>query len=332
MRRVVASSVWLIVVIGGAAGTLLANGFLHLFPIGHSEALRGTLVATFDASKDTVALLDVGEGRAPVVITPQTPAASGSSATSTAGVERYLVQDFPYWDSGTHQFWLTASAYQGASVTFSEILTTDGRGQITGARYRSDNGEALQQPTTSPVASNIAVEADPPTGVVHLDVLDLRTDQTQSISIAAAPASWSSDGGRLAYSCFPRGGTASVCVYDLQDHSETVLHIAGFDDLLEPSFSPDGTEIVVAGTAGPGITKALLVVNSTTGATLWADRHVQSAASPVWSPDGDYVGYVGPQGIVICGAVDGTDCRLVMTGQYAGLQWVSDDLQGFGLP
>jgi hypothetical protein len=316
-------SVWALAFVIGAAATLLGNGFLHVFPVGRSDELAGTLVATLDANLDTVALLDVGEGRAPVIVTPQTP---------VNGRVPDIQEEFLYWDSHDHEFWITLSSYVGRSWMDGEVVTTDGRGQITGVPYTSDQQVALAHPTSSPNSSQVAVEVDHDTGAPQLDLVDVQSRRVQRISTAVGPASWSSDGDQLAYSCFPNAGSPALCVYDLERHEQTVIQIPGFDDVLDPSLSPDGSEIAVAATSGPGIINALLVVNSTTGAILWANRQVQSVASPVWSPDGTYISYIGPQGVETCRAADGSQCRLVLRGEYADLQWVSNDLQGFGVP
>jgi Tol biopolymer transport system component len=89
---------------------------------------------------------------------------------------------------------------------------------------------------------------------------------------------------------------------------------------FDPSWSPDGREVLYAIDPGPGPPgdKAVMVVG--------ADGRdpqllVDGAYLPVWSPDGQQIAYETTDGKLTIANRDGSDPRTVLNGRVDALDW-----------
>lgn len=146
----------------------------------------------------------------------------------------------------------------------------------------------------SPDGLQLAYYAKQPGGVVELRVRDLASGKTQTLAsdkfeMGPAPAAWSADGRRLAFSTLNANDRSQIWVVGrdgsgLKNVSEPVSQRGG----VSPSLSPDGQKLVwVANQRGRS---PVMLTDLATGASVDVTPGELSAnETPRFSPDGRFI-------------------------------------------
>lgn len=121
---------------------------------------------------------------------------------------------------------------------------------------------------------------------INADYEELRSGYSQS--------AFSPDGRLLAFTT-QRHGRDILVLLDVQSRRE-VRSYAGFDfeQMIGPTFSPDGQRIAFIGTTGEQSDLYVMQVDGTGLRRLTDDRY--GDAQPAWSPDGRYIAFASERG------------------------------------
>ncbi len=172
-------------------------------------------------------------------------------------------------------------------------------------------------PVWSPDGRFIAYTAEDGAGV-HLMLLNVATSESSSLTSGAnldLDPTWSPDGKRLAFSrSEPRGrfyiyampienGRAGQGVRLTEPHSfgRARLYFAAEDDHIQPSWSPDGTELLLVSNRGislgsGAIWRAKAEPNCMESARMVLREETLYRTEPQWSPDGKRILYSSHRG------------------------------------
>ncbi len=169
------------------------------------------------------------------------------------------------------------------------IVKPDG----SGLRLLTAESGFVAYPMWSPGGGRIAYVAGVPGGVdpVLLRLYEFETDTALTVSTLAvagqfgAPATWSPDGRRIAFSEVA-GDAPRLRVYDLE-RAELIdsARVSG----RSPSWSPDGEELAFVSDSGQG---GLLVMDVAGGEPEVLASRPGGEEGPRWSPDGDVIAVV----------------------------------------
>ena len=198
-----------------------------------------------------------------------------------------------------------------------------------------------QFPAWSPDCAEIAysrhldVAVMSPSGEHLRDVWNYRS-VLSGVSGAGRSPSWSPDGTRIALSAENTGSgdpwTRNIYVVNT-DGSEATRHTAtrltqGSPWDNDPSWSPDGTEIVFNRSFYQGDSYLVTVAADGTGETVLTAGGV-GEHSPSWSPDGQSIGFLTEHGELKVMSPDGSNQRIVVAGNAAttGMSWSADSSQ-----
>ena len=198
-----------------------------------------------------------------------------------------------------------------------------------------------QFPAWSPDCAEIAysrhldVAVMSPSGEHLRDVWNYRS-VLSGVSGAGRSPTWSPDGTRIALAAENTGSgypwTRNIYVVNT-DGSEATRHTAtrltqGSPWDNDPSWSPDGTEIVFSRSVYQGDSYLVTVAADGTGETVLTAGGVREH-SPSWSPDGQSIGFLTEHGELKVMSPDGSNQRIVVAGnaETTGMSWSADSSQ-----
>jgi Tol biopolymer transport system component len=133
---------------------------------------------------------------------------------------------------------------------------------------------------------------------------------------------WSPDGQQIAFSS-GRSGNSEIYVMDADGTNVRRLTNTRPADEYSPAWSPDAMRIAFWRRTPEGDTIVVVNVDGAGERRLTVPR--EGATSPVWSPDGEYIAYVGQGEIRVMTATGGGKRKLI-DGPYSEpseLDWVS---------
>jgi Tol biopolymer transport system component len=128
-----------------------------------------------------------------------------------------------------------------------------------------------------------------------------------SLNFLASAGTFSPDGNQLAFAALRRG-TDVLAIVDVGRARVTrQIQVPGVTELANPSWSPDGRTVVVAGTSG-GLTN-LYEIDLTSGESRQLTTGRNADLMPEYSPDGQRIAFVTDRG-------PGTDLATLRFGGY----------------
>lgn len=207
----------------------------------------------------------------------------------------------------------------------SEVFVVDSDGQRL--ERLTTEGAVVYSPSLSPDGTRLLYQVMKNDGSTAIYETELRTGRRRVI--------WQQSGLNITPTYAPAGRRIALA-RTVGDHTELfeigkgrITHTIG-GDALNPSFSPDGSEIAFEGTALGQ--QQVYVLSVEGGRPLLISRYVQgergSAASPDWSPRGDRIAYMAwvDHGFqIVSVSPDGSDRRiLTSTGWNEDPSWAPD--------
>jgi len=176
----------------------------------------------------------------------------------------------------------------------------------------------------------------------NFDLLDVASGTTTAFtlppSVPPAPhgATWSPDGGQIAYVL---GFSLEIVVGDVVGASAAnVRPLVNFDSLVPYAPYPNHLDWSQAGTriASDEGSSAIMVVDPTNGAVTHLDTNIGGVSQPAWSPDGRQLAFVMGGGCCTSSAIwlmnaDGSEPRGAVSSSYpsvlASPTWSPDGSQ-----
>jgi hypothetical protein len=329
-------SAWRVAVLGGAAAVVLTALVLRIFPgPGGPPPVTGTLLA--DLGNGQVVAADATGADAPATVILQARPRAATSIRRFYSVAKLVSAQQPWWD-------LSARAF----VANTSLVGTDesnGRLPVDAAiSFYSAEGQQESTITSSSAQWFGYLSISPDGDWIAYEVYK-PTSQTQRTHIIVAPVdrcchaletlggfgrpAWSPDSTRLAYQCSPDGGSPQLCIYDVVTGRQQVISTPGFQDIQDPAWSPDNQSVAVTAVFGEGEHEQVVAVDTATGTATPLTSNAQYKAFPQWSPSGGQVAFVGAGGIWMVNVQDKQE-QLFLKGSYTDIQWIPDDMTGFG--
>jgi Tol biopolymer transport system component len=180
---------------------------------------------------------------------------------------------------------------------------------------------ATASPSAPPQNGLIAVQ-----GSEGISIIDPRTDTVSLVprSLELADPAWSPDGSLLA-----------VTVFEMDRFDVYTMKPDGGDRTLvlrnasQPSWSPDGKRLVVLREACAGGLTCdadgnYAAVVDVDGSDARPITNEGSFTSPEWSPDGDWIALIGPNGVMTAAPEGDDGPSLVAAGEAFSLSWSPD--------
>jgi Tol biopolymer transport system component len=166
-------------------------------------------------------------------------------------------------------------------------------------------GEINWVPAWSPDGKHVAVFSGA-TGFSSLYVVTADGSQVEQLADGlGGPAGpvWSPDGTSIAFIAQSSAGVSGLFVLTVENGEMTTLLEGQFLD--PPAWSPDGSSLLIGNSAPGGGT----IVNADgTGSTPFTALP-NGVKSPIWSPEGDQIAFLGMEGEVYLMNADGTELR-----------------------
>jgi hypothetical protein len=132
--------------------------------------------------------------------------------------------------------------------------------------------------------------ADAATGRIVRQLTRTATDpHYSSLEFIRSAGTWDAEGRRLAVASVTNGQSTLVVFDAITGKKEREVPVAGVDEVLNPSWSPDGHAIVFTGMR-QGLTD-LYMIDLTTGALRQLTNDAYADLQPVWSPDGSRIAF-----------------------------------------
>ena len=133
--------------------------------------------------------------------------------------------------------------------------------------------------------------ADVDSGAIVRKLVSTATDaHVDTIQFIESAGAWRADGRAFALASV-RDGTARLTVFDMPGGQIVRdIPVADVDQMLSPTWSPDGTRVAFSGLKG-GVTD-LYVLTLNTGAVRPLTKDLFADLQPAWSPDGTRIAFV----------------------------------------
>jgi len=175
--------------------------------------------------------------------------------------------------------------------------SSEAHGLVPGGRQ----GRMQLGPALSPDGRRVMFLSERDRLSVDLFLADTTKDETarKIVSTAADPhfdslqyidssGAWDRSGDRFAMAAL-RGGDAVLVLVDVTQGSRADIPLPGVSQVFNPSWSPDGSQIVVSGLKGGLADLFIFTVATKTLRQLTADAFAD--VQPAWSPDGSTIAF-----------------------------------------
>ena len=238
---------------------------------------------------------------------------------------------------GPSRFTTIRASYVDVSADGRKVLysacrrhLSDGRDpEIAACLYlREDSGvRECEYPITGPVeyrSNEVAFSLA--TDLYEIVALDVASDQRERLFVGNAPE-WSPDGERIAFiskynSAYPllgREPTGGIQprLYTMAADGTDIRRVGGPGNLSvghPPRWSPNGLSLAFVGDVGKFEMQPSVYTVDANGSHL--KRLTETLSEPYWSPDGEQIAFVRPDGNEVALytiAADGTDARRIAT-------------------
>jgi len=191
-----------------------------------------------------------------------------------------------------------AGAAAGGSMWWLSRSRSAAPPELVLTRLTSDSGLAME-PALSPDGNLVAYSSDRGDG--HLDIWVQQVPGGEPVRLTSDPAddrepSFSPDGRRIAFRSDREGG--GVYVASALGGEARLIAPGG----RRPRFSPDGTKVAYwVGSQGGSTDGEVYIVDSTGGEPRRLQTGTAFSQSPLWSPSGKYILFVGGTGLLLAG-------------------------------
>jgi Tol biopolymer transport system component len=204
-------------------------------------------------------------------------------------------------DSAFSRDWIAAVKGQYGPLIGDRAKPAD-----IGRRIVAGDGDLNISPVVSPDGKWIAFFSSRGIFSIDLYIADARTGDIEkrlatagngphsdALRFINSAGTWSPDGKRFAYVLFAEGDD-QLSIVGVDGGDDADLRVEGVGAITNPSWSPDGTQIVFSGVAG-GISDLYLVEVATSKVRrLTNDKHTD--LQPTWSPDSRTIAFVTDRG------------------------------------
>jgi hypothetical protein len=307
VRRVHSAALATVVLAGSVVGVLVLNRAFR----GASDQTPGIQVSPYPIAAKDNGLLAFADGDRVFTVSPK-----GGDPEPVAGLPRGAW--LPAWSPDGTQ--LAVAVFRGPTREIW-VVNTDGSGarQVAVA----DN---VSQPGWSPDGTEIVYAADTQEGsAIHLVNSDGSNDRAVGGSLPHRDyfsAAFSPDGTKLLYDA---GTDSGFGIFVMNLDGSGVIQLNATDQDYDPSWSPDGTQIVFT-RQEEGAESDIWVMDAdgTNVRRLTNDGPGSTNLYPTFSPDGSKIAYVagvtgGPGALEIMNADGGDPVELVPN--VLGISW-----------